>query len=297
MGTYNGGKYIAEQLDSIQTQTHQNWRLIVSDDGSTDNTLDIVKNYQIAWGAAKLEIRQGPQNGFAENFLSMACDPSIKADYYAFSDQDDVWLPEKLERAILRLANGPDAAQIYCGRTIYATEQLKQYGLSPDFAHPPSFRNALVQSIAGGNTMVFNQKAKALIEKAGCVDVPSHDWWAYILVTASDGIVHFDNEPLVVYRQHPNGLVGENQSFGAKLERARMVFNGQLQKFISQNCSALSSCSHLINTNNHIWLQVFEKMRASHAKDRFRLLEICGLYRQTWRGTLTFLLAAVLRKL
>ena len=100
MSTYNGEKFINEQLQSIENQTHKNWRVVISDDGSSDNTIAIAKQFQEKWGNNRLEIRTGPQQGFCLNFLSMACDTNIKADLYAFSDQDDVWMKEKLERAI-----------------------------------------------------------------------------------------------------------------------------------------------------------------------------------------------------
>ena len=98
--TYNGARFLAEQLDSLEAQTHQNWIVISSDDGSTDQTLEILYQYQAKWPAGKLTIRSGPQKGFCQNFLSLACDPEIKADYYAFCDQDDVWLIDKLKMGI-----------------------------------------------------------------------------------------------------------------------------------------------------------------------------------------------------
>ena len=100
MSTYNGEKYLAEQLQSIENQTYTNWRMIISDDGSTDDTLKIAKQFQEKWGNNRLEIRQGPQNGFCQNFLSMACDANVRADLYAFSDQDDVWMTDKVFRAV-----------------------------------------------------------------------------------------------------------------------------------------------------------------------------------------------------
>ena len=179
--TYNGARFLAEQLDSLGSQTHQNWVVFASDDGSTDQTLEILRQYEAKWPARKLTIRQGPQKGFCQNFLSLACDPDIKADYYAFCDQDDVWLPAKLEVALSNIvANQSDGVPyLYCGRSKYVTENLKPRGMSPLFVFPPSFRNALVQSIAGGNTIVFNQAAKLLLEKVGPVYVPSHDWWSF----------------------------------------------------------------------------------------------------------------------
>jgi hypothetical protein len=76
-----------------------------------------------------------------------------------------------------------------------------------------------VQSIAGGNTMVFNPAAKALLEAAGSLNVISHDWWLYILVMAAGGKVYYDPTPYIYYRQHPAALIGGNTSLSAKLKR------------------------------------------------------------------------------
>lgn len=173
MGTKNGGRFLAEQLDSLEAQTHNNWVLIASDDGSTDDTIKILRDCQAKWPVGRLIIKDGPKRGFCINFLSLACDPDIEADYYAFCDQDDVWLPNKLSVAIKHIrANELDAPNnsipfLYCSRTIHVAENLRRNGRSPLFVFPPSFRNALVQSLAGGNTMVFNHQAKVLLEKGG----------------------------------------------------------------------------------------------------------------------------------
>ena len=84
--TYNGARFLPEQLDSLEAQTHQNWVVYASDDGSTDATLEILQQYQAKWPSGKLTIRTGPQKGFCQNFLSLTCDPNIRADYYAFCD-------------------------------------------------------------------------------------------------------------------------------------------------------------------------------------------------------------------
>ena len=77
LATFNGEKFLAEQLDSLQAQTITNWQLYVSDDGSTDRTMDIIKHYQKLWGAEKIQYKDGPQKGFAQNFLSLACNSNI----------------------------------------------------------------------------------------------------------------------------------------------------------------------------------------------------------------------------
>jgi glycosyltransferase involved in cell wall biosynthesis len=299
MCTYNGAKFLAQQMDSLEAQTHQNWVVIASDDSSADQTLEILQQYQAKWPSGKLTIRSGPQKGFCQNFLSLACDSEIKADYYAFCDQDDVWLPEKLSVALKNIIfnQNSDLPYLYCARTEYVTEHLKPCGMSPLFVFPPSFRNALVQSIAGGNTMVFNLAAKRLIEKVGVVDVPSHDWWIYQLISGVEGTVFYDKVPHLLYRQHQFALVGGNNSFPAKMERIWMLFQGRFQNWNTQNISALKKVNHLLVKNNRDILKLFEVMRSAKIKDRFRLIEVCGLYRQTRRGTISLLLAGLIKKI
>jgi len=299
MGTHNGARFLPEQLDSLELQTHQNWVLIASDDGSTDDTLRILRAYQAKWPAGKLIIKEGPKQGYCVNFLSMACDPAICADYYAFCDQDDVWLATKLAVAIQNIAENQEEniPYVYCGRTSYVNEKLKKIGCSPLFAFPRSFRNALIQSVAGGNTMVFNQSAKNALEKMGIVQHPSHDWWVYQLVTGVGGDVFYDQTPQVLYRQHKDALVGGNNSFAARIERISMVFKGELRRWSDQNIAILSAAYPWLTHGSRETLELFKKMRNARLKDRFRLMEVAGLYRQTWRGTISLVVAALLKKI
>ncbi len=103
MGTYQGEHYLLEQLESIRSQTHGYWRLFVSDDGSTDNTLPILLDFQASLPLGQMEIVAGPRRGFAANFMSLLLNPAIEGDYFAFCDQDDVWNKEKLAVAVSNL--------------------------------------------------------------------------------------------------------------------------------------------------------------------------------------------------
>ena len=298
LATYNGYRYLAEQLESINSQKYSNWFVIASDDGSSDETMLILKEYQQRWPQGKLTIRQGPALGFCQNFLSMACDSKIQADLYAFCDQDDVWMPDKLSVAVENITgNQDDFEYVYCGRTIYVDKNLKKMGCSPLFSFPRTFRNALVQSIAGGNTMVFNQKVKDLLEKTGVVDHPSHDWWLYQMVTGVGGIVFYDPEPYILYRQHQNSLIGSNNSFLARLKRFIMLIQGRFKDWSDKNISMLSSVNPLLTHGSRESLYLFMVMRNAGLKDRFRLLEVAGLYRQTWTGTISLSFAALIKKI
>lgn len=297
MCTYNGEKYLRAQLESFENQTHKNWHLIVSDDGSVDGTLRILEEFEERWGSEKLSVRHGPKNGFCANFLSLAADGQIEADYFAFSDQDDVWLPRKLAAALAKLDGNQAVPGLYCGRTTYVKDDLKPYAMSPLFAFPGTFRNALVQSIAGGNTMLFNKPAKKLIETAGRLNPVSHDWWLYQMVTASGGEVFYDPESFVLYRQHPQALVGGSNGLWNRVERIGMVLQGRFKKWTDQNLQALIASKHLMTSESRKILELFILLRASSLKERFRMLEVCGLYRQTWRGTISLIFAAMFNKL
>ena len=298
LGTYNGERFLVEQLRSIESQEHTNWVVYASDDGSTDKTLEILLEFQHEWPEGKLIIRQGPKKGFAKNFLSLACDDDIRANYYAFCDQDDVWMPKKLSAAIdvINNVNKSNGAFIYCGRTQYVTEKLKSVGKSPLFIFPTSFRNSLVQSIAGGNTMVFNQEAKNLFEQSGLVSIPSHDWWGYQLITGAGGEVYYDPRSFVLYRQHRHSLIGANTSYSAKLKRILLLMQGRYKDWNTINIEALYGASSLLTNENLSILNLFKTLRQAKIKDRFRLMQICGLYRQTRDGTLSLYIAAIIGK-
>src|SRR5690606_26294874 len=107
--TYNGALFLESQLESFVRQTYTNIELWISDDGSTDETIKIIEGFRRRWGGRRLELLEGPRGGFVKNFMGIVCNYSIDADYYAFSDQDDIWMDDKLERAIqaIRQFTGP----------------------------------------------------------------------------------------------------------------------------------------------------------------------------------------------
>jgi len=145
LATFNGAQHIREQLASYASQSYQNWELVVSDDGSIDRTAEIVEEFSQTV-RQKVLIVKGPQSGFWLNFLSLVKHTEeSKGDLFAFSDQDDIWLPEKLERAAEWFAEAPsDSPSLYFTRTALIDEHGMPLGLSPLFQRAPSFQNALV---------------------------------------------------------------------------------------------------------------------------------------------------------
>ncbi len=297
MGTYNGGSYIAEQLDSICKQTFKNWKIIISDDGSTDNTLDIIRVYQQSIGYDRCILKQGPETGFADNFMSLASNSELKADYYFFSDQDDIWLPDKIERAVnLLKINKPNHPALYGSSTLLGDMQGVVYGSSAIYRFPTNFRNAIVQCVVGGNSLAFNQALKDIIEAMSPVKVVSHDWWMYQLITAIDGYFYYDKEPSLIYRQHPQAVVGVNTSMVSRINRLSMVLKGRFKQWNDINIAALDQIRHLMSPTAIETLDYFKQARSAQLfKDRIRLLNISGVFRQSRQGTLSLFIAAIIR--
>lgn len=299
MGTYNGERFLAKQLDSIMLQTYQNWFLIASDDGSTDQTVSILKQYQNQWGSNKLIIQEGPRAGFCKNFLVMACQKDLHADFYAYCDQDDIWENHKLTQAVAWLQKvKSDIPVLYGARTLLIDANDHEIGLSPLFIKSPSFENALVQSIAGGNTMLFNNAAKKLLQKAGPdIDVVSHDWWTYLVVSACGGTVYYDPMPSLRYRQHEANIIGMNMGFTPKIMRLRMLLGGRFSDWTNRNLSALVQIQHLLPESSLCTLEVFFQIRTQILPLRLIRFFQSGIYRQSLMGSLGLLFAVILRKI
>lgn len=297
--TMQGQIYLREQLDSIVSQTHHNWTIWVSDDGSNDNTHTILNEYLVKLGESKLIINSGPSAGFVANFLSLACKDSITADYYAFADQDDVWEVDKLEHALHWLQTLPSQLPaLYCGRTRSVDASNKDLGFSPLFAKQPCFTNALVQSIAGGNTMLFNNAARRLLLKAGPeVNVVSHDWWVYMIVSGCGGHVFYDPTPKVRYRQHGNNLVGVKKGFAAGIVRIRMLVNRRFEHWNDLNLAALQSMRKYLSPENKVALDEFTRARKNTFYKRLIGLKHSGIHRQTFLGNIGLIAAGILKKI
>ncbi|PAU60669.1 glycosyl transferase family 2 [Pseudomonas sp. PIC25] len=298
LSTYNGERHLAEQLDSILAQTHQDWLIAASDDGSSDATSLILQRYRTMIGANRMIILEGPRRGFVANFLSLACEPSLEADFFTFCDQDDIWHLDRLERALNWLRQvPPDRPALHCGRTHLVDNQGHHLGESPLFPKEPSFANALVQSLAGGNTMVFNQAARMLLMRAGNVPVASHDWWAYMLITGCGGTVRYDPTPTIDYRQHGTNLIGANSSIRDRLHRLKRMFAGHFRDWNTLNVAALQRCNTLLTPEHRATFQMFAAAREADLLPRCLGVLRSGVHRQTLFGDLGLIAAAALGKI
>jgi glycosyltransferase involved in cell wall biosynthesis len=297
--TFNGEDFLHEQLESIEKQTHKNWVIHASDDGSNDNTLRILKAHQASLGTDKLKIYEGPRNGFAKNFLSLIKNKTIQGNYFAFSDQDDVWNSTKLEKSISSLqAINSSSPSLYCSRVRLIDADKRIVGMSPLRSKPPSFKNALVQSLAGANTMLINIPARALLAATpDTTEIVAHDWLTYLLVTAAGGTVVYDQTPSLDYRQHDNNLIGNKTGLRSHLNRLKNLNTGRFSQWNDLNCNLLKNLGELLTKDNQNTLNTYEKIRTCSLVTRMKLFYRSGIYRQGTSDNLLLALAIFIKKI
>jgi hypothetical protein len=303
LACYNGAVHLRAQLDSYLTQSLPPALVLVGDDGSTDASRTVITEFAASHPTLPLRLLEGPRQGSAQNFLQLLRAVPPQIDLVAISDQDDVWLPHKLGRGAAMLAAvEPMRAGLVLGTTLVCGEDLGAPQCSPLPRRPPDFRHALVQNIAGGNTMMLNRAAVDLLaaasleagRSAGSVVV--HDWWIYQIISGVGGAVIFDPEPGLLYRQHPGNLIGANTGARAKIMRLRMMMAGHFRQWNTTNLQALGASSARLTPQNRKLLENFARMRHAGPITRLWLLHKSGLYRQGFAGRVSLWVAAALGK-
>lgn len=297
LATLNGAKFLPQQLESFRKQTHSNWELLVSDDGSVDGTVQLIRDFAESV-PQRVTLVQGAGQGHWKNFLSMVYRDDLGGGFFAFSDQDDIWLEEKLERAVAWLAStSQQAPAVYFTRTILIEENGKVVGFSPLFTRPPSFQNALVQNIGGGNTMVFNRAARSALGGAPDVALISHDWWTYQVTTGVGGVAYYDPWPSLKYRQHGENLIGSNAGWYARLFRLQSFLRGNFRVWNETNIQALNAVRHLLTPASLATLDSFARARHAAPLTSLYLTWKSGVYRQSLIESACFFIGSLLRRL
>lgn len=303
LASYQGGRYLRAQLDSIAAQTHPHWSLTISDDGSTDDTVEICQQFVQEHPTKHIRILKGPCQRSTANFFHLMQVAALEAGegLYAFCDQDDVWLPEKLERAVRALDSLEITARqpaLYCARWQQATVDLVPLGLSPMPRKPLGFGNALLQNVASGNTMVFNKALLHLLVRIQPSHAVWHDWAAYLTVTGCGGRLWFDPEPCLLYRQHPGNLVGAQDSSLDKLHRLKLIAQGRYREWGDRTEEAMNDIAACLSEQARNQLHTFRCMRReSSAWRRVKAGLQSGLWRQTTAGQMTLFLALACKRI
>lgn len=301
MGTLNGAAHLSMQLESLVRQSHAEWSLWVSDDGSIDGTQEMVTAFARAHPAREVRLWDGPRQGVGENYLSLLArsEPSEDA-LIALSDQDDVWHEDKLARAAAAL-DGVEGEERGGERDIpsaYAAAQIMWRPGGPERTSRPleaglSFRNALVQNVMSGNTLVFNAAALKVLNDTRPRSIPYHDWWIYQILSGVGARLQYDPVPALLYRQHRANHMGGNLGALAGVRRLARVVRRDYSGWLDANLAELTRAKAALTPENRTILANFVRARERVWPVRALQVMETGLYRQGRAGTLALWLAAL----
>ena len=299
MGTYNGAAFLDSQLESIARQTFKDWHLFCSDDGSTDDTLAVLNRFAEAH-PGQVTVVPGPCKGFSENFLSLVRTLPDDCGYVGFADQDDIWFPDKIERALAALKEIDETVPALYGSASWIwNDRTDSRRKTPNLRKPPSFLNALVENFATGNTFLLNQTAARLLRDASQQIGPvfAHDWWAYALISGAGGKIIYDDTPTLLYRQHSSNEIGAGETFLKRQLRNLSVADGRYRRKVGLQVEALRRCEDLLGPAHRESLALFFAARETGpAFSRAAKIVRTGVFRQSVRDQIGFLAAALLGK-
>jgi glycosyltransferase involved in cell wall biosynthesis len=241
LATYNSELFLEEQLNSIINQKYSNWILYIRDDDSTDNTKEIIKNYEVTYKNIVHLKDNVKKRGATMSFLWLL--KKVESDYYMFCDHDDVWLPNKIQLTLNKMLESDIDENkipiIVHTDLVVVDKNLKL--ISDSFWKysnldilDVSYNNLAYANCITGCTMMINNTAKKLINFEENIDFP-HDSWIGLLVSYNNGIILSMDIPTILYRQHENNLIGVNKkkSILTRIEdnRKRLLILNKINKF------------------------------------------------------------------
>lgn len=269
MSAYNGEKHIIRQLESIMSQVGVEVSVIVRDDGSLDHTVEILKAYKEKHG--KLSIIEGKNIGWRKSFLQ-GLKNAENADYYAFSDQDDVWTNDKLYKCVELLKNERNSSvpvMVHCNRyscdeklTPFETQSMK-------VPRPLNKKNAITQEFAQGCTIVMNEAARRLVTRIEPDKKASHDFWTG-LICYYFGKVYYLDERLIYHIRYDESASFAGDIKGGQKNRLKKMFSGENVYYNPAN-DLLRGYGDLLTEDDKLFLQVAGNAKQSW-KNRLKLV-------------------------
>lgn len=298
MAVHNGADYLTPQLQSLKDQSLPPCAVLVGDDGSTDASGQTIRAFFEHWDACTLTYIDGPKRGYSANFNALIAHVPEDADYIAFCDQDDVWMPEKIARAVAALDAAPQGPALYGSATLICDQDLQGGRVSSRAGQYLGFPHAIAQNFAGGNTMVLNRAGIELVQAARVWehDIPVHDWWLYQLVTGAGGHVTYDPEPAMFYRQHGGNLIGANDGLLASLKRTLAMLGGTYRDWNDRNVAALLANRALLTSDVIALVETLLVVRRKGPRARLQFLRQHGVRRRGPLGTCGLWASALFNK-
>ncbi|MDG4498740.1 glycosyltransferase family 2 protein [Streptococcus suis] len=291
MSTYNGQQFLTEQIRSIQEQSYTDWTLFIRDDGSSDNTKEILKNFERQDSRIHLiESDKSDNLGVIKSFHKLV--NHDRADYYFFSDQDDVWLPNKLELSLKETQNYPADLPLMVYMDLKVVNQdLEIMTESMVKSQSHHANTELVQeltenTVTGGVAMINHALAEMWQETD---DILMHDWYLALLASAFGNLVFID-QPGELYRQHSDNVLGArtlSKRF-KKWIRPHILFAVYWDLIKNSQKQARHLLLMPLSQSNRELIEAFVTIMDKPMLDRFRILRKYGLRKNKTFHTLVF---------
>ena len=263
LSTYNGARFLPEQLASFERQTEPDWRLIWRDDGSTDGTVAIMQEFSTRVKRCTRIVHPTTRLGPTDSFLLLLREAGRdlrREDMIAFSDQDDVWNPEKLKRASGYLReSAPGTPALYFARQKLVDENNNIIGESEKLKFVPAFPDCIAQNVAAGFTMVLNYEETKIINELNPPKETFHDWWCYIVVSACGGRCICDEKAVIRYRQHSYKVIGAPTSRISRGVGALRRGPGRFMALFRGHIDALASHPSMLAPSAKATVELLEK--------------------------------------
>lgn len=258
ISTYNGEKYLKEQLDSVVKQTYKNIDIYVRDDGSKDSTINILNEYKEKY--SNFYIEAGENLGYARSFytaVKIAFESGKNYDYFAFCDQDDRWHLDKIENAVKMMDNDEIPECVYTEYNI-CDENLNFIKKSRLERGKASFRNSLTEATISGNTSMFNRALAKELMKFNIKFVCCHDWLVYMIASGIGKTIYDSNPSLEYRRTGGNASPRENGKIRLLVYRLKkFIFGDYLKEFRKQILEYKNQYYELLPEKNKKLINLF----------------------------------------
>lgn len=294
MSSYNGALFIERQIKSIYNQKDVSINCFIRDDGSSDNTLQILTELQKKY--ANLSFIVGDNVGWEKSFL-IALSLAPQADYYAFADQDDVWFDNKIINGLNQLAQYPDneVVMFHCNKISVNRDLTPLSHQIKRLSRPINRQNAVVQEYAQGCSIIFNNAAKNLLTKRLPIEKIAHDFWVG-LVCFMFGHVIYDCNPYFYHINYGNNASGEGHLLKSWQKRWRM-FGGTKNVYYLPSSDLLSDAYvDLLTDEDKIFLQQTLDYK-TNIRSKLNLLFSLKFRRASLLGTLSLKCAILFNRL